>query len=173
MANEGVYSFTVADSGNSLEVNIAAKATTVVDTLNRSATGVTGTSYGNWSGATSVSNAVYSGNSAGGNGSIQLRTDNSNSGIVTTASGGTVKKITVTWNSNTASGRTINVYGKNTAYSEAADLYSSSSEGTLLGTIVCGTSTELAITGNYAYIGIRSSNKALYLEEIEITWQPA
>ena len=78
--------------------------------------------------------------------------------------------ISVTWNSNTTSGRTLNVYGKNSAYSAATDLYGNNA-GTLIGTIVCGTSTELVITDDYEYIGMRSANNAMYLDEIQITWE--
>ena len=142
-----------------------------VDVLNRALTGVTGTSYTSWSGKTSVSEAVYAGQSAGGNESIQLRSNNSNSGIVTTTSGGFAKKVVVTWNSNTTSGRTLNIYGSHTAYEDPIDLYATDgSEGTKLGTIVCGTSTELTIDGEYEYIGLRSNSGAMYIEEIKITW---
>ena len=143
----------------------------VTDVLNQGLTGVTGTSYTEWTGKTSNSDAVYAGQSAGGNSSIQLRSSNNNSGIVTTASGGKVKKITVTWNSNTQSGRTLNVYGKNSAYSVAADLYDTSKQGTLLGTIVYGTSTELTVTGDYEYIGFRSASGAMYLTSVSIVWE--
>ena len=145
---------------------------TYVDILTQSWTGVTSTSYTNWSGKSgSASSAVYAGNSAGGNSSIQLRSTNSNSGVVTTTSGGKVKKIVVTWNNNTTSGRTLNVYGKNSAYSQATDLYDNSKKGTLLGTIVCGTSTELTITGDYTHIGFCSASGAMYLSEVKITWE--
>lgn len=143
----------------------------VTDTLNRELTGVTGNSYTNWSDKKTVtSTAVYAGNSAGDNDSIQLRSNNSNSGIVTTTSGGKVKKVVVTWNSNTVAGRTLNIYGKNTAYSAATDLYSTSTQGTKIGSIVCGTSTELVIEGDYEYIGMRSNSGAMYITEIKITW---
>lgn len=142
----------------------------VTDVLTRAVTGITNTSYSGWSGKTLTSSAVYAGQSAGGNNAIQLRSSNSNSGIVTTKSGGYVKKMVVTWNSNTAEGRTLNVYGKNSAYSEATDLYDDNTKGTLLGTIVCGKSTELEITGNYQYIGLRSADGAMYLDEIKIIW---
>ena len=146
---------------------------TKTDVITRELTGrPINNSYGNWSGKTCTdgSSAVYAGNSAGGNGAIQMRSDNSNSGIISTTSGGIAQKVTVAWNSNTitTSTRAINIYGKNTAYSSASELYSS--PGTLLGTITYGTSTELDIDGNYEYIGIRSSNGALYLNEIQITW---
>ena len=140
-----------------------------VDTLNRALTGTTGTSYANTTGKKSVSDAVYSFNSAGSYESIQLRSDKNNSGIVTTTSGGHAKKIVVSWNSNTASGRTLNVYGSNTAYSAPANLYGDN-KGTLLGTIVKNTSTELLIDGDYEYIGLRSNSGAMYLAEVKIYW---
>lgn len=142
---------------------------TITDTLNRGVTDITGTSYGDWSGKTLDSGATYKGQSAGGNDSIQLRSNNSNSGIVTTVSGGKVAKIKVVWNSNTANGRTLDIYGKNTAYTAATELYGSNA-GTKLGSIVCGTSTELVITGDYEYIGLRSNSGAMYIESIEIEW---
>ncbi len=144
----------------------------VVDVLNRELTGITKNSstYSNWSDKTVSSSAVYAGQSAGGNDAIQLRSNNNNSGIVTTKSGGKAKKVAVVWQSSTSGGRTLNVYGKNTAYSAATDLYSTSTQGTLLGTIVCGTSTELVIKGDYEYIGVRSASGAMYLTSISITW---
>ncbi|MBO5737477.1 MAG: hypothetical protein J6S04_06680, partial [Clostridia bacterium] len=73
------------------------------DILNRGWTGSTGGSYADWSDKTATSSAVYAGQSAGGNSSIQLRATNP-SGIVTTGSGGKAAKVVVTWNSNTADG---------------------------------------------------------------------
>lgn len=145
---------------------------TVVDVLTCTTTGMTATSYANWSGKTVTSSAVYAGNSAQSSaGGIQLRSKDSNSGIVTTTSGGKVKKISVKWESGTTSGRTLDIYGKNTAYTAATDLYNSSNQGTKLGSIKCGTSTELVISGDYEFIGLRSNSGAMYLTEIEITWE--
>lgn len=150
--------------------NASGSGSDFVDVLNRELTGVTGTSYSSWSGKTATSEAIYAGQSAGGNEAIQLRSNNNNSGIVTTTSGGKAKKVAITWNSNTADGRKVNVYGSNSAYSAASELYDSSTQGTLLGTIVCGTSTELSITDDYEYVGLCSASGALYLDEVEITW---
>ena len=146
-------------------------ATTTTDVLNRETTGVTGTSYSDWSEKTVTSDAVYAGNSAGGNESIQLRSNNSNSGIVTTTSGGNAKKVTVVWDDNTANDRTLDVYGSNTAYTAASDLYNNDNQGTKLGSIVKGTSTELTVSGDYAFIGLRSNSGAMYLTSISIDWQ--
>ncbi len=143
----------------------------VTDVMNQSWTGVTGTSYSSVTGLEgSASDAVYSVQCAGGNSSIQLRSKNNNSGIVTTTTGGTATKVVVTWNSSTQSGNKLDVYGKNTAYSAPSDLYGSSA-GTLIGSIVCGTSTELTITDSYTFIGMRSNNGAIYLTEIDVTWE--
>lgn len=138
------------------------------DVLDHDVIGVSGNSYSNWNGLTLTSGAVYAGNTAGGNNAIQMRSSNSNSGIVTTTSAGLVTNITVAWNSNTADGRKLNVYGSDSAYEAASDLYGSNA-GTLIGTIEKGT-TNFAITDDYAFIGIRSASGALYLDEIQITW---
>ena len=144
----------------------------VTDTLDNAFVGIDDTSYDDWSGLSDQSDAVYSGNSAGDHNSVQLRSKNSTSGIVTTASGGLARKVTVVWNDATQDNNKIDIYGKNTAYSQASDLYgNSSAQGTKLGTIEMSVSTELVITGDYAYIGIRSYSGAVYLDSIEIIWE--
>ena len=146
----------------------------VSDTITRETTGVASgsTTYTDWSGKTGTSGAVYAGQSAGGNGAIQLRSKNSNSGIITTSSGGKIGKIVIEWNENTSSGNSVDVYGKSTAYSAPTDLYSSSS-GEQLGTITCGTSTELVISEDYEYVGIRSYSGAVYLDSVTFVWGEA
>ena len=162
---------TVNMTGCKEEVEVS---TTVTDTLTRDTTGVTGTGYVDWSGKKSESDAVYAGQSAGSNESIQLRSKNSNSGIVTTASGGFARKVTVDWNSETADGRTLDIYGSDTAYTNPTQLYDTSNNtpvGTKLGSIKKGTSTELVIEGDYAFIGMRSNSGAMYITQIQIEWQ--
>ena len=144
-------------------------ASEVVDVLDRALTGVEGTNYASWADVSATSDAVYAGQSAGGNEAIQLRSNNSNSGVISTTSGGKLAKVVVSWNSNTTAGRTLNIYGSNTAYTSPTDLYGDAS-GEKLGTIVNGTSTELVIEGDYAYVGLRSNSGAMYLDEIQITW---
>ena len=145
---------------------------TVNDVLNRETTGVEdgSSTYTGWSNKTATTSAVYAGNSAGGNNSIQLRSKNSDSGIITTTSGGTLSSVSVVFEGNTASGRVLNVYGKNTAYSAASELFADATAGTLLGTIVNGTSTSLDITGTYEYVGVRSNESAIYLSSVTFSW---
>ncbi len=148
----------------------------MIDVLNRALTGVaSGGGYSDWSGKTCTngSNAVYAGNSAGGNSSIQLRSSDG-SGIISTTSGGKVRKVEVVWNNSTANNRVLSVYGKNTPYTATSDLYDADKQGTLLGEILYNsnnvTTTELNVTGTYLYIGLRSKSGAMYLSEIDINW---
>ncbi|MGM9753966.1 MAG: BACON domain-containing protein [Candidatus Cryptobacteroides sp.] len=160
----------------SAEVTVTVKAvggevTTVDDVLNQAWTGVTGTTYTLVEGLNGDSGAVYSVQCAGGNSSIQLRSKNSNSGIVTTVSGGKAVKVVVEWESSTVGGRTLDVYGSNTAYTNPTELYSDDTKGTKLGSIVCGTSTELELAGEYDYIAFRSNDSAMYITSITVTYQ--
>lgn len=156
------YNYTKQTSGD-------ASAT---DTLTRTDTGATNTNYVDWSHTSTTSGITYTGQSAGDKGSIQLRSKNANSGIVVSdnANNKKVSSVTVSWNTNTSSGRTLNVYGKNTTYTDPTDLYNTNKQGTLLGTIVYGTSTSLTITGDYKFIGVRSNESALFLEDITFQW---
>ena len=118
------------------------------------------------------SGALYAGNTATSYSAIQLRSKSNSGIVVTTSTGKRVKGISVGWNSNTSSKRQLDIYGKTSAYSSAADLYKSdvATKGELIGEIPNGT-TSLEITGDYTYIGIRSNDGALYLDKLVITWE--
>ncbi len=164
---------TMGDADITYYAVFATKSTTlgeVTDVLTQTTTGITGSNYYDFENKTATSDAIYAGNCAGSNGNIQLRSNKSNSGIISTTSGGTVKKVSVDWSDGTQAKRTLNVYGSNTAYSSASDLYDEKKQGTLIGTIVKGTSTELTFTDPYQYIGLRSADGAMYFPSISITW---
>lgn len=148
---------------------------TVTDVITADKLKATGSSYADFSGINITSSAVYAGNSAKSTSAhIQIRTKNSNSGIVTTASGGKVKKITIVWSADNTQDRTIDVYGKNTPYTSAENLYATTNadQGTKLGSLNwTNKDTELTISGEYAYVGVRSNNSALMIESISITWE--
>lgn len=115
---------------------------------------------------TKTSGATYIANSAkDASGNIQMRSKSNDSGIVTSTSGGNVCSIKITVGSGS---NTINIYGKNSAYSAVTDLYNSTNAGTMIKQIT-STST-IALTTTYPYIGIRSNNGAIYVESIEITY---
>ncbi len=149
------------------------KPSVIEDVLTADKFTATETTYKAFTGVKATSPAVYAGNTAkNASGAIQLRSSNSTSGIVTTTSGGSATRVSVVWGDGNATGRTIDIYGKSTAYSKASDLYDTQdgNQGTKIGSIICGTSTELVIEGDYPYIGIRSKSGALYLDSFTITW---
>ncbi len=137
----------------------------ITDTITANDLPASGTTYTDFSNVVKSSGAKYAGNTAENDSAIQLRSKNSNSGIVSTTSGGTISSVTITVSNGE---NTINVYGKNTAYSAATDLYNNSTQGTLVGsTSSTGTIT---FSTSYTYVGIRSNSGAAYLTSIAITY---
>ncbi len=167
LSADGVESVTIKVTQKGV---ISGDITLVEDLINLAFTGVSGTKYTNWNNIAGTSEAVYAGNSAGSNESVQLRSKDG-AGIITTATGGKVRKIVVTWNTNTVDGRTLDVYGSNTAYTATTDLYDSAKQGTKIGSIVKGTSTGLEILEDYTFVALRSNDGAMYLTDITITWE--
>lgn len=177
------YSATIAAEGfDPIVISIAQAAALPegisVDVLNCAFTGLTGTSYTAWADKEGTSGAKYSGISAAGNSSIQLNEGATNkAGVVTTVSGGLVRKVKVTWNTNTSATRYLDVYGSNEAYTAPADLHDIYKRGTLLGTVAYtgadAAVKELEVAGDYAYVGFRTRKSAQYLDNVVITWEAA
>ena len=125
----------------------------------------TTTSYVAFSDVTKTSTAVYAGNSAkDSSGAIQLRSKNSESGVVSIESAGFVKS--VSFEVSSGSGQ-VDVYGSNNPYNDAADLYGSS-QGALIGTST--TNATISFEGQYKYFGLRSNSGAIFLSSITIVW---
>lgn len=128
--------------------------------------------YADFTNKSATSDAKYAGNSGGGSAYIQLRSNNSNSGVVTTSSGGTLKTVSITFNSSTQSGRTVKIYAKDSAYTQATDLYGDNSGTNVTDLSYDGTNKTVSYTfeDDYTFIGLRSSSGALYLDSISILW---
>lgn len=92
-------------------------------------------------------------------------------GIITSASGGTIKSITINFNSNNS--QALDIYGKNTAYTTAKDLFGSAA-GELIKS-VSNSKTAVTITPNKAYkfIGFKSNKGTIYIDKITIVWEKA
>ena len=152
---------------------ICASAATVTDVITADDLAATETTYVNFSNVTKSSGAVYLGCTAKkSSGAIQMTDGAKNNyyaGIATSVSGGFVRKITIDWESGTTSGRTLNVIGSHNPFTNTGKTYLN--QGTKLGTIVCGTSTELSITEDYEYIALASSKSAMYINSITIEWE--
>ena len=138
------------------------------DVLNRDFTGVANnasyTEWNNKNGSSSI--AVYAGKTGGANNSIQLNATSGN-GIISTTSGGYLRKVKVKWQTVPSSGRGLKVYGSNTAFSSLSNI----SSGTEIGTLDAST-TEITVSTDYAYVGLVGEGGAIYMDEIDITWQP-
>ena len=101
----------------------AAETGTLTDKLPVGDTPASSSSYVNWTAGKDgshpeiYSSAVYSGNSAKGNGGIQMRSKNNNSGIVTVASGGFLRTLTVEWKDiNNNNDRELTLFGISTPW---------------------------------------------------------
>lgn len=131
-----------------------------------------GPTYKQWAGMPgSASEAVYAGYTASGNASLQFNDDNK-AGIVTTTSGGKVRKVTALWNSSTANARSLAIYVSHTPYKSADDLYDKSTQGELQGYLTMGwPQTTFLIDGDWEYVGLRSYDKTLYITEIDVAWE--
>ena len=152
-----------------------AGAVEVTDVLNQALVGNSGTSYSEYTVASSKteSGAAYALQCAGDKSSIQLRSKNNNSGVVSTSSGGTLKKVVVTWNSGTVAARVLNIYAADEAFT-IAGLYGTSAP-TPVATMTCSEATDGVSTytfeADYKYIAFRSADGAMYLTSIAITWE--
>ena len=147
------------------------------DVITASDLAANSTTYANFSNV-KKNTAIYAGNTAkDSKGDIQIRSTNS-SGIVTTTSGGTLMSISITFATNTADGRVIDVYAKNSAYTESANLYGTNTDkGTKVTSLTylttnSGTKYTYEFETDYEYIGIRSNSGVIYISEISISWIP-
>ncbi|MDY6207187.1 MAG: chitobiase/beta-hexosaminidase C-terminal domain-containing protein [Prevotella sp.] len=151
-----------------------ASAQQVTDVITHTGLGLTGstTAYADFEGKTFTSAAVYAGNASGGaNLFLQLRGDK-NSGVVTTASGGKLVSVSVEWNEKTSVERTLDIYGSNTPYTSAAQLYNTETAGTLLGSIKSTAENKtLIVEGNYQYLAFRSKANAQYINNVTVVWE--
>ena len=92
-------------------------------------------------------------------------------GIITSASSGTIKSITINFNS--ANSNTLGIYGKNTAYTTADDLFGSAA-GELIKNV---DNSKIAVTITpdkaYKFIGFKSNKGTIYIDKITIVWEKA
>lgn len=153
-----------------------------IDRLTRETTGIANgsNSYTSWSGIVGKSGASYSGKSAGGNDSIQLRTSGGDEGIIVTSPNSNhfyATKIVLNWHGDTVNGRIVDVYGSDSSYEEVSDLFDEEKRGTLIGSSEFNNHgdaftsiIEINSLHKFKYVGIKSHDQALYLTSVEIQW---
>ena len=166
----GTTEVKVTATYNELVANITVTGITVVNEITDTITGndvPTGSGYSSWS--YSGNTAQYSILSNKGQSYIQLRSSGSNSGIVSTVSGGKIKSITIEWASSTAAGRELGIYASNSPYSTPSNLYGGANPITTLNK--GNNETTYTFAEEYSYVGVRSEDGALYLNSITFVWQ--
>lgn len=151
---------------------------TVTDELTATILNIT-SSYNKFATQTLSSGASYDGAAYVGTGKnyngIQIKADQIKksfyTGIITSASGGTIKSITINFNSNNSNA--LGIYGKNTAYTTADDLFGSAA-GELIKSVP-NSKTAVTITPDKAYkfIGFKSNKGTIYIDKITIVWEKA
>lgn len=151
---------------------------TATDELTATILNVSTNGYKKFATKTLSSGASYDGAAYVGTGKsqkgIQIRTKVDKglyTGIITSASGGTIKSITINFNSSNA--QSLEIYGKNTAYTTAKDLFGSAA-GELIKNVP-NSKTAVTITPNKAYkfIGFKSNDETNYIDKITIVWEKA
>ena len=139
-------------------------------------------SYANGSFTSTVTGVTYKSNNAGGNNSIQLRSTTSNNstqhaGIVTTTSIGTVDATEVTFNKNTSTKRVLDIYGSHEPFADPNDLFEDGVSSIASIAVEDGTTGLVDISklegAPYEYIGIRSNDGTVYLDQIRIGYTKA
>lgn len=143
------------------------------DTLDREAFGIANsndTAYVKRT-ATGASGATYEGLISAGTG-VQLNAGSSKKyGIVSTTSGGLLLAVGVVWNSKTQENKELQIYASNEPF-DIADMYDS--ETTKCEYVASlynnGSVDPYLFEAEYTYIGIRSKNGAIYLDELIIVW---
>lgn len=148
-------------------------AAEVTDVITASDLKATTTNYKLFSDVKGTSGAVYAGQSAqtaNNSGIIQLNNDKKNGrnvGIVSTASGGLIKSVSIEVDKSNK--KTYSVYVKKTAYSVIEDLYGTNTkQGDLI--LESSSTNSVDVTGEYYYIGIRSKSGAVKISKITITY---
>lgn len=106
---------------------------------------------------------------------LQIKEDfqkSKRTGFYTTASSKVAKKITISLASDHSANTTLQVYGSNTAYTSAEDIFDSEKCGTLLGEIT-KTKTDAIILSDaqsYKFIAVRAKGGAALINSISIEW---
>ncbi len=99
---------------------------------------------------------------------LQMRSNNSNSGLICTKSAGKITSVTIVFNKKTSANNIVNIYAANVPYDTIHDMYTG---GAYVTQIACadGSKQTYLFEEDYEYIGIRSKSGAIYLDSIIIS----
>ena len=144
----------------------------ITHTLNQSFFGLKqGESSYNTYTKTTDEDAYYEAQCAATHG-IQIRSKNSDSGIIAHFVGRSCASITFTFDENTYSERTVDIYGSNTDFC-ISDMFDGNAPkvGSVTYTQGGEVTFTYTFTDDYSYIGFKSDNGAIYFTSIEVVWR--
>lgn len=153
--------------------------TDAADVLTVTSFGISGASYGEYT--AKVVTAEYKGwvnsnnknspSGAAANEIIGMNTSNKGAIVTTTSAGYAVKLSATQWSRQTATDRSLIVYGQDTPYTSCQNL-SENERGEMLGEIALekGVEKSLILAKGYKYIAIMPKGGACQLSEIKIQW---
>ena len=128
-----------------------------------------GDSYGSTPNLVGESGAVYKAYSRyGDSGDIQLRSSDSQSGIVVTSSSSKLVGISVEWSSSVKDSWELSLYTSSEPFNDTKDLYQGKTADYTLNKSTNSISFDAA--SQPSYIGVRSRNGTVYLKSITFTW---
>ncbi len=172
---EGTCDITVSTDYNEthyeivVHVSVVNEVTDVITLSKLGRTETNKTTYADFSNVHDASSAVYAGQCAADHDSIQIRSKNSNSGIYSTTSGGTIKEVNITFNSNDANTNGLKIIGSH----EPLESISAAFSATALATVTNQDGVaSYTFEEDYEYVAIISASGAHYLDSIEFVWLP-
>lgn len=106
------------------------------------------------------------------NENLQLRSKNSNSGIVVTKNEKELrlKNLEIVWGKGNMADRTVDVYALGKPFATPSELYGNNNDRPKIASLP-NPETSYIAENDYGFIGIRSNSATVYLKEIVLVWE--
>ena len=140
----------------------------IKDTITASDLAASGSSYDPFSNVGKTSTAKYFGRTAKSGNNIQFnsgQTSSEDRGIATSASGGYIRAVSVTFGNDNS--KTLAIRVSNSAFTKT----SIQSGGTLIQTKLSGSVKRVTIAGNYTHVAVYGDSGAIYPSSITFEWE--
>lgn len=149
----------------------------IMDELTAVAFGIkTSAAYSEYSYVSPITNISYTAMAYSSTGeNFQIKTDVGKSGIVVTKNdeGYLVREVLVEWAEPGMTGTQVYVYVNDKAYTAPSQLHSTTTQGTLAGSITKDENIPVMIDKDACYVGIRSKEKVVQLHTVYVIWEKA
>lgn len=133
-------------------------------------------SYSDYSYISPITNIEYKAQAYSESGEhFQLRTKEGKSGIVVTKNdeGYIIREIRAEWTTTSTNDKKVDVYVNDKAYTAPSQLHSTTTQGTLAGSITKGENLPVKINDDACFVGVRSNEGSIQLHAIYVIWEKA